>query len=99
MGAENQLRRHHARQGQRRRMGRQRVNVHLVEQVFSRDGGTRRQGAFGLAAGMHGAQALGRALVRRELLMQDDARRSRAGYEHPRRQAKTQDADHSGSAK
>ena len=99
MGAENQLRRHHARQGQRRRMGRQRVNVHLVEQVFSRDGGTRRQGAFGLAAGMHGAQALGRTLVRRELLMQDDARRSRAGYEHPRRQAKTQDADHSGSAK
>ena len=49
--------------------------------------------------GMHWAQALGRALVRRALLMQDDARRSRAGYEHPRRQAKTQDADHSGSAK
>ena len=33
------------------------------------------------------------------LHMQDDARRSRAGHEQPRRQTKTQDTDHSGNAK
>ena len=100
MGAENQLRRHHARQGQRRRMGRQRVNVHLVEQVFPV--GMEGRGGRGLSDWVPGFTGrrrwAGRSSVERSSCRMTPAE-AVPDTNSPAAKQKSQDTDHSGNAK